>query len=250
VSYILDALRKSDQARRRGAAPTLLLGQAPAAVPKRPAPIAYGVIALVLLCIGMAIGWLYPWQKRPPAPASPVGMVQAPRPNPAPAAIPGKAPLPETQAHNAAPAAPPVSVAAQARAPVPAPEPTRATAAATRARPGERGQLAPPKAAGAVTAKATQKAQEAALRNSGGAAAPLTGVTSMAQLPVEVQQELPPMTVSVHAYSGRAADRLVDINGRLLHEGDSVAPGLRLEQITPNGMILSYKGYTFHRGVR
>ena len=29
-----------------------------------------------------------------------------------------------------------------------------------------------------------------------------------------------------------------------------VAPGLKLEQITPDGMIFSYKGYRFSRGVR
>ena len=71
MSYILDALRKSDQLRRRGAAPTLLLGQAVAAAPKRPAPLAYGLLALVLLGAGMAIGWLHPWQRQPLAPAPP-----------------------------------------------------------------------------------------------------------------------------------------------------------------------------------
>ena len=82
------------------------------------------------------------------------------------------------------------------------------------------------------------------------AAAPAASVMTMAELPVAIQQELPPMSVSVHAYSGKPAERLVDINGHLLHEGEDVAPGLRLEQITPEGMILSYKGYTFSRGVR
>ncbi len=72
---------------------------------------------------------------------------------------------------------------------------------------------------------------------------------TLAELPVAIQQDLPPMSVSVHAYSARAGERLVGINSRLLHEGDEVAPGLKLEQITPDGMILSYKGYTFRRGV-
>jgi general secretion pathway protein B len=65
-----------------------------------------------------------------------------------------------------------------------------------------------------------------------------------------VQQELPALTISVHAYSGKPADRLVGINNRLLHEGEYVADGLKLEQITPDGMILSYKGYRFRRGVK
>lgn len=58
------------------------------------------------------------------------------------------------------------------------------------------------------------------------------------------------MTVSVHAYSARPADRMVGINNRMLREGEYVAPGLKLEQITPEGMVLGYKGYSFRRGVK
>ena len=54
----------------------------------------------------------------------------------------------------------------------------------------------------------------------------------------------------VHAYSGSPRDRLVGINNRMLREGDYVAPGLKLEQITPEGMIFGYKGYSFRRGVK
>ena len=71
----------------------------------------------------------------------------------------------------------------------------------------------------------------------------------MTELPVEVQRDLPAMHVMVHAYSARPTDRLVGINNKLLHEGDEVAPGLKLEQITPEGMILNFKGQVFRRGV-
>ena len=67
MSYILDALRKSDQQRRRGAAPALLTGQGTAAAPKQPALLSYGLLALVLLGAGIAIGWLRPWQPEPAA---------------------------------------------------------------------------------------------------------------------------------------------------------------------------------------
>jgi hypothetical protein len=36
----------------------------------------------------------------------------------------------------------------------------------------------------------------------------------------------------------------------MLQEGEDLAPGIRLEQITPDGMIFSYKGYRFRRGVQ
>ena len=58
------------------------------------------------------------------------------------------------------------------------------------------------------------------------------------------------MTISVHAYSGNPANRLVGINNRMLREGESVVPGLKLEQITPEGMIFGYKGFSFRRGVK
>lgn len=58
------------------------------------------------------------------------------------------------------------------------------------------------------------------------------------------------MSISVHAYSSQAGNRLVYINNRLLREGMSLAPGLTLEQITPDGMIFTYKGYRFSRRVK
>lgn len=255
MSYILDALRKSDQLRRRNAAPTLLLGQVTAAAPKQPALLAYGLLALVLLGAGIAIGWLRPWQPAAvvPAPAARSAKLPEPGPSPRPALQSDTAPLPapELQAQNPAPAAQTVPVPALAQLPAPAAAPAqpRATAAVGSERRGEERQSAPPKAAGGVSKKAA--VPEPALSTGGGAAgaAPVPSAMTMAELPVAVQQELPSISVSVHAYSGKPADRLVDINGRLLHEGENVAPGLKLEQITPDGMILSYKGYTFRRGV-
>jgi general secretion pathway protein B len=51
-------------------------------------------------------------------------------------------------------------------------------------------------------------------------------------------------------YSGKPKDRLVGINDRMLREGASLGPDLVLEQITPDGMVLSYKGYRFLQGTR
>ena len=75
-------------------------------------------------------------------------------------------------------------------------------------------------------------------------------LVTMAELPLAVRQEIPAMSISVHAYSPEPKNRLVGINDQVLHEGEDVAPGLRLEEITRDGMILRYKGYRFLRGVR
>lgn len=230
MSYILDALRKSDQLRQRGAAPTLLLGQASVAAPRRPALWSYGLLAFVLLGAGIAIGWLRPWQ-----------------PAPAPVAIAAKPAQPELKAQNSSPL--PATQAAPAPAPVSAAALARQRASAS-VKPVERQRAAVPK----VIAKAPNKAVAPLPESSPPArrepVAALPSVIMMSELPLAIQQELPAMSVSVHAYSGNAADRLVGINNRLLHEGQDVAPGLRLEEITPDGMILGYKGYRFRRGVK
>jgi general secretion pathway protein B len=214
VSYILDALRKSDQQRRRGAAPTLLAGQATAVAPRQPAFLAYGLLAAVLVGAGMAIGWLRPWQPEQAAPgrAEPVA-VKPPASTPrqaasAPFAV-APQPKPELQVQNATPSAP---------------VPTKP----------QRPARAKPKTDG------TPREADAGVQT----------VISMAELPLSIQQELPPMTISVHAYSGNPANRLVSINNRMLREGGYLVPGLKLEQITPDGMIFGYKGYSFRRGVK
>ena len=72
----------------------------------------------------------------------------------------------------------------------------------------------------------------------------------MAELPLQIQYEIPAMTVQLHAYSSNPSERLVYINSTKLREGGSLMLGLRLEQITPDGMIFSYKGYRFQHGIR
>ena len=242
MSYILDALRKSDQQRRRGAAPTLLMGQAMAVAPKRPAFLSYGMLVAVLIGAGVVIGWLRPWQ---PEQADPSGaaliaakpLVSAPR---QPASAPSEMapqPKPELQVQDAKPLAQasPVLVPTKPQRPARAkPKTDGAPLEADAAMPGKAEAPAPGQPDGSAAADAAR----------------LQTVNSMAELPLSVQQELPAMTISVHAYSGNPRNRLVGINNRILREGEYVVPGLKLEQITPDGMIFGYKGYSFRRGLK
>lgn len=248
MSYILDALRKSDQQRQRqrGDAPKLLLGQAAAVAPRQPALLYYGLFALFLVGAGIAIGWLRPLQPEPTAPAAIVAQApesaQSSHPG-AQADIPAKSEPEMTVQQSARNAAP-----ASRAVPAPAPAPVKhKRAVGTRSKK----RTAAPKAdveAPKNAAKPLPDSRQSA--DSGPAeAAPIPNVIAMGDLPLEIQQALPPMSISVHAYSVKPGDRLVGINNRLLHEGQEVAPGLRLEQITRDGMILSFKGYNFRRGV-
>jgi general secretion pathway protein B len=269
MSYILDALRKSDQQRQRGAAPTLQMVPPAAVEPKRPAYLSYGVLAAVLLGAGVAIGWLRPWQAEPSPPAAnvvaarPSAAVQS-QPVPARTEIaPPVTPQPQTAAPAAqiasAPAPLPAQAAAPAPAPVRAPVPAAVTAPVQAPAPAARksqqaasvrpGTHATPQE---TAARAPQKAArpESPPAPASADSAPAQNIILLADLPLALQQELPPMTVSVHAYSARPADRMVGINNRMLREGDEVVPGLKLEQITPEGMVFGYKGYSFRRGVK
>ncbi|MFI5294138.1 MAG: general secretion pathway protein GspB [Thermodesulfovibrionales bacterium] len=74
-------------------------------------------------------------------------------------------------------------------------------------------------------------------------------VINMSELPLSVRQKLPDLTISGHFYDSRPPSRIVTVGGRILHEGDAAAPGVILERIAPDGVVFSCEGYRFHKGV-
>ena len=64
-------------------------------------------------------------------------------------------------------------------------------------------------------------------------------------LPAAIQRELPPVTITGYLYARNPADRSAVINKKLLHEGESIAPDLVLDKLTPKGAVLNYKGYRY-----
>nr|WP_067286010.1 general secretion pathway protein GspB [Marinobacterium profundum] len=74
---------------------------------------------------------------------------------------------------------------------------------------------------------------------------PYAGMPYRRQLPVDVQRSLPEIAFSVHIYSKDPASRRVKIGERMMREGQNITPQLRLEEIIPKGVILSYEDYRF-----
>jgi len=230
MSYILEALKKSDQQRQRGATPTLPAAQLAIAAPKRSLFIYYGLLAAVLLGAGITIGWLRPWQAEQPAPAAEPSAARSPIPyQTAPAPLPEPPEIPRMTAQElpAPPVAQPAPRVDAMKSDTPAPTSTGT----------------PGMGASTLAPLPEKPASPAGVAHEQRA-------ISMAELPLPIQQEIPAMTIQLHAYSGNPSERLVSINSRMLREGGSLTPDLRLEQITPDGMIFSYKGYRFQRGVR
>ncbi len=79
------------------------------------------------------------------------------------------------------------------------------------------------------------------------AAKPSTEATvgTLRDLPAQIQREIPPLAIGGFLYSANPSDRSVLINSRLRHEGDEVAPGLTLETLRQDGMVLNYRGYRY-----
>lgn len=65
------------------------------------------------------------------------------------------------------------------------------------------------------------------------------------QLSIAIQTQIPAMAFSAHMYSSNRDGRWVRVNGRRLVEGDFIAEGLRLVNIEPQKVILSFKDEVF-----
>ena len=74
-------------------------------------------------------------------------------------------------------------------------------------------------------------------------------IFSLDQLPLSVRSNLPAFHLSGHAYGPEPASRVVRINEQVLQEGELLGPGLRVEEITPGGVVLSYRAYRFQVGL-
>lgn len=69
------------------------------------------------------------------------------------------------------------------------------------------------------------------------------------ELTDDVRSRLPPINFSAHVYSTNPAQRSVVINDKFLGEGEQVAQGLVINEITPNGVIFEFETYRIRSGV-
>ena len=258
MSYILDALNKAEHERRLGDVPHLHAQARVTALrtethtPRSTMALLVGLALLIV--ISALLVWLRPWAsdsiytltirttKPDPTlqatPATPAVMRAAP---------PLLAPQETTFAQlvPAAPAERPATAAAR-----PATPPVAAPVLSTSAASG----LAPP-AANPPLAAPSVAAPPAAIPPI--AARPVTAPPAVSQrssvetmptlrdLPQNIQQQIPALTVSGYIYAEQPADRSIIINQKFAREGEQVAPELQLERLTQNGMILNFRGYRY-----
>lgn len=235
MSYILEALKQSEHARQQGKAPALnslppLLAPPRETTGRRPP--AYLLLALGLALVGAGLGWWRPWQS-----AATGTVVQAPpAETPAPRSAPPApvAPAPAALAASPAPATerPGPAVASQPPPPSAAPEAPLI-------------RLDPP-----TTPDSPAPALAAAPETIHPAAAPALPtpperVLGFHELPAELRQSLPRLSLSGFSYAEEPQLRMAVINERILHQGDQAAPGIVVERIAGDGVVLNYRGFRF-----
>jgi len=67
-------------------------------------------------------------------------------------------------------------------------------------------------------------------------------------LPVHIQQALPPIRIEGHIYDANPSARMVIINGHVRREGQQLEGGLRLEGITETGHYPEQARYALPHG--
>lgn len=83
-----------------------------------------------------------------------------------------------------------------------------------------------------------------------GGPAPQAASEARGEMPPALLQQVQAIPISAHIYSSKPAERMVIINGRAVREGDALPSGALIEQITPDGIAVSFQGYRARRSVQ
>ena len=243
MSYILDALKKADldRERERGAIPGIHAQQVPhLAVGARPANnvklVLWLIVGLLTVIVG-ALAW------RMSTGESPTQVVALTPPASPPSAGTVR-PAPTVQAPVVPPQPTPVPAAAPA-ASSPGASPTPDTTKALPATPaaGPTAMVKPEvKAEVKEKAKKVEKVEKAVVK----AEVTTEGrIYAVAELPEDIQRDLPKLAISGGTYSSNPAQRLLIVNNQVFLENSQPVPGVTVEQIRQNAAVLSFRGYRY-----
>ena len=217
MSFILDALKKSESDRQRRSGPALF--EVRVAPPRTGLPL-WAIAVAALLLVNLAIVMWMLW-RHPAARTADTGTAAA--------ALPGPAP-PAPAAAAAAP--PPLSLTAPAASPAaPALPPTPAVASGAGDNPDDYAPAAEPAAAPSLSNRVRRATAD--------------GVPLYQDAAATAGASIPQLRLDLHVFAQRPQDRFVMINMHKLREGDSLPEGVHVDSITPEGAVLSYGGARF-----
>jgi general secretion pathway protein B len=225
MSFILDALKKSESERNRKSGPVLM--DMRIARPRRRLPVWVWIIAAVLLANLLLLGYV---------------LFRGPAPQQA-AVTPGQ--------DATAPAAP-----AAAGASTPQPAPLVIGPGAPGALPSPTLPAMQPPSAGGVIRQSNELVSPTSSDSSQGVNTPLSAqpsaISSAQDEDIPGDEDLratgvtlPQLRLNLHVYDANPANRFVLLNSARLGEGQESPDGVRVERIGPDSVILSWHGRRF-----
>jgi general secretion pathway protein B len=239
VSYILEALKKLEQKRQQEGTPNLLTLHGDAAkVPQKRRLWPYITLGVVLLngIIVLLLFWIAPW-KNAGQPLSQTSRVTRESTTPPSATV-----LPEKKEQPVA----------ETKKDVPPPEKKDLAQPG----PGQPPAATPGKVVAEATQPKTAPVQPTPIKTSPESSPremkpvkPSNKVLSIKELPGAVKSSLPELKMTVHSYNEQPQSRFVVISNNTIREGQFINTELKVEQITPNGVILNYQGHRFVLGI-
>lgn len=208
MSYILDALKRADVERARGAVPglhTQPLANPPDSERTLTKPMRWWLFSAAVVFAMAALGvWRWPTPNHmPPAPLP----VPLPAPTTAPITVPLLAPLP-------------APLPAQVSTP-PAAQPLRTTPAVP---------TPPPKPVTPNLTKAVSTTPQT------------VPIPLVDELPEQLRRQLPPLAITGAVYADSPSQRLLLVNNQVLPQGSQLSAELTLIEIQPHSAV-----FTFHQ---
>jgi general secretion pathway protein B len=235
MSFILDALKKSETDRQRQSGPALF--EVKVASPRPRFPL-WAIAVAALLLINLAIVGVLVLRRPPSTATTAAREPRMLRPSAAPVAGGGAGArlAPPVRATSAAPsrAEPDPGLV---HAPVRLSEPTLARDSASepadaRAVEGNADDFTPATEPTDASKGHVRRGTE-------------SGYTLYQDAAIVPGANLPQLRLDLHVYASRPQDRFALINMHKLHEGDSLPEGVRVESIIPDGVVMSHNGSKF-----
>ncbi|MBL8658661.1 MAG: general secretion pathway protein GspB [Rhodospirillales bacterium] len=285
MSYILEAIRRSEEERRKRIVPSVsTIHAGPKARPT--IGTRSGAVMILAAGAGLAVALVmaarsWPW---PGSGDEMVAHSEAQAVAPAPAGdVATTTPAGDVAARATQPA-PPEENAPTLSQTVPPPRPPDAAATAATATPGQARE--PDAGAGAGERKTEHKKQPRTPYSASASAAPparqakavgprvaqpplgpvesgdgpqnplpaptsepapeIVSATALAELPETVQRALPDIAITLHRYAATPPARMIRVNGRTAREGDALTEHLSVAEITRNGVVFTIDDQRFY----
>ncbi|PVY78270.1 general secretion pathway protein B [Tamilnaduibacter salinus] len=248
MSYILDALQKSEAERRRGEVPDINRPLQMAQGSKRKRGLGVVWVAVALLINALVLGVIFWPEAGSLLPSSTGAEVRPPvapssesRPSPPPSDQAVTSTANQQTAVSSAPASPPQT---QENEPDPVPSPRASSGSQAVSEPAAT-ETSGDQPSGD---KPTLIVPSASSNGGGSGWQPSASVPSLNEMPLSFQRGIPDLRFSSHVYASDPDARRVMINGHYLRPGDRFS-GVRVEGITENGVVLFADGERFRVGV-